>query len=129
MLAIVGIVILYMLWHVITFTCQMQLSKQESLFFQCFYWSLTLPATARLIYGLSGCARYYVYVYRPRWLPRETPLREQAFQACAIALAVTMKLLAVVFVGFLVKILVYDNLMKLAVTIFRVKDEYSHVFG
>ncbi|KIW34142.1 uncharacterized protein PV07_00938 [Cladophialophora immunda] len=128
MLAVVGIVILYMLWQVISFTCQMQLSKQESLLFQCFYWSLTLPTAARLMYGLTACATYYVYVHRPRWLLRETPLREQAFQAYAIALAVTMKLLAVVVVGFLVKILVYDNLMKLAVTIFRVKDRYSHVF-
>ncbi|KAH0848563.1 hypothetical protein FOPE_02676 [Fonsecaea pedrosoi] len=122
MLAIVGIVILYMLWQVISFTCQMQRSNQETLLFQCLYWGLTLPAVGRLMYGLTACATYYVYVHRPRWLRRETPLREQAFQAYAIVLVVKMKLLAVVVVGFLVKILVYDNLIKLAAMMFRVKD-------
>ena len=121
LLAIVVIPSLYALWRVIFFTCQMQLSKQESLLFQCFYWSFTLPTAARLMYGLSACARFYIYVFRPRWLPQGTPLRLQAFRACALALALIMNTVAVVVLCLLVKILVYDNSVKLAVMIFGVR--------
>jgi hypothetical protein len=121
MLAIVAIPLLYMLWQVIFFTCEMQLSERESLLSQCFYWIFTLATAARLIYGLSACARFYVYVFRPRWLPDGTPLGVQTFEACGTALAFIIKALPFVIVGLVVKVLVYDNLVKVAVTTFGVQ--------
>jgi hypothetical protein len=117
MLVVVGMLHLYMLCQVISFACQMQLSEQQTRFYQCFFWCLTLPTAARLFYGLSACARYFVYVYRPHWLPRDVPLRHQALEAFAVALVVTMKLLAVVFAGVLAKMMLYDPLMKLVVLV------------
>ncbi|KIX99929.1 uncharacterized protein Z520_04566 [Fonsecaea multimorphosa CBS 102226] len=118
MLATVTIPLLYMLWQVISFTSRMQISKQETLLFQCFYWTLTLATASRLTYALSACARFYVYVFRPFWLPKGTPLRVQAFRTCGAALSLMISLMGIVVVGFLVKVLVYDNLVKLAGDLF-----------
>ncbi|KAJ9610355.1 hypothetical protein H2200_005132 [Cladophialophora chaetospira] len=120
MLAVVSILLLYCLWTISFFTWNMQRSKQESITFQCFYWSATLATAARLIYGLIGCTRFYVYVFRPWWLPEGIPLRLQAFQDCSITLTLAAKTFFIVVAGLVVKVLVWDNLMKLALFVFGV---------
>jgi hypothetical protein len=86
-----------------------------------FYWSFTLATAARLIYGLSACARFSVYLFRPCWLPSGTPLGVQTFEACGTALAFIIKALPFLIVSLVAKILAYDNLVKLAVIIFGVR--------
>jgi hypothetical protein len=115
--AIVAVLLLYMLWRVVTFTWIMQLSGQESLLYQCFYWFLTLGAAGRLIYALSACARFYVYVFRPSWLPEGISLRAQTFEACGVALTLVIQAFYLVVACVLVKIVVYDNFVKLVVII------------
>lgn len=74
------------------------------------------------MYGLSACARFYVFVFRPAWLPEGILLRVQTFQLCVMTLALVIHSVSVVVACLLVKILVYDNLVKLVVNIIGIGD-------
>ena len=117
MLAITSIILLYMLWRVISFAWMMQLSKQELPVLHYFFWTLTAGSGIRLTYGLSASLRFYIYTLRPEWLPMGIPLRAQAWRACGICLALVIQGLGIVVAGVLVKRLVYDNLVKLAMVL------------
>ncbi|KIW70428.1 hypothetical protein PV04_02698 [Phialophora macrospora] len=116
-IAIVAVLLFFMLWRVVTFPWIMQLSGQETLLYQCFYWVATLGTAGRLMYALGACARFYVYVFRPCWLPEGIPLRVQTFKACGVALTLVIQAFYIVVACVMVKILVYDNLVKLVVVI------------
>ncbi|OCT50141.1 hypothetical protein CLCR_07669 [Cladophialophora carrionii] len=69
MAAVVAILLLHMLWLGISFTWAVQLSNQTTLIYWWFYWIMTLGTAGRLLYALSACVRFFVHVFRPRWLP------------------------------------------------------------
>jgi hypothetical protein len=125
MLVGVGMIQFYMLWQVISYQRQLT-SQQQSWLDACIFWCMTLLSAGRLLYGISACPRYFVYVYRPHWLPQGVPLRDQALEAFAVALVVTMKLLAVVFAGVLAKMMLYDPLKKLVVLVIYRGESGSH---
>jgi hypothetical protein len=67
------------------------------------------------MYALGACARFYVYAFHPFWLPEGVPLREQTFQLCVMTLALVIDSVSLAAACLSVKILVYDNLLKLVV--------------